>query len=113
MALSEDQKAMLKLVSQPDTSYEDIAALMGLSVEQVRAKVDDALKQLDGGAATPAEPEPEEKPKAEKKPEPESEPKAAPKQAPESRKPAPATKVAGRGSRPSLGLPEDRGARYG
>jgi hypothetical protein len=52
MALSEDQKAMLKLVSQPDTSYEDIAALMGLSVEEVRAKVDDALRQLDTASAT-------------------------------------------------------------
>ena len=54
--LSEDQKAMLKLVSQPDTGYEDIAALMGLSVDEVRAKVDGALAGLDSGGKAAPEP---------------------------------------------------------
>lgn len=108
MPLSEDQKAMLKLVSQPDTSYEDIAALMGLSVDEVRAKVDDALRQLDAGAeaAKPAEPEPE--PPAEP-----AEPPAAsrvdPAPARQTGK-APPKKAAS--PRPSLKLPEDKGARY-
>jgi pyruvate/2-oxoglutarate dehydrogenase complex dihydrolipoamide acyltransferase (E2) component len=92
MALSEDQKAMLKLVSQPDTSYEDIAALMGLSVDEVREKVNDALAQIDaGGSAPAAEPEPP-KPEPEKpKPEPAATPQAASKPAP-APKPTAATK---------------------
>jgi hypothetical protein len=108
MALSEDQKAMLKLVSQPDTSYEDIAALMGLSVEEVREKVDDALAQIDaGGSAPAAEPEPP-KPEPEKpKPEPAATPQAASKPAP-APKPTAATKQ----RKPSPKLPEDKGARY-
>ncbi len=40
MALSDDQKAMLRLLAQREQGYDDIAALMGLSVEEVRAKVD-------------------------------------------------------------------------
>ncbi|HEY5977869.1 MAG TPA: hypothetical protein VIT85_08430 [Solirubrobacterales bacterium] len=102
MALSEDQKAMLKLVSQPDTSYEDIAALMGLSVEEVRAKVDDALRQLDQGAEKAAEPPPPPPPKPEPVPE-EKKPEVAARPAP--------TPAASRKSRPKLKLPEDKGAR--
>ena len=39
MALSDDQKAMLRLLAQREQGYDDIAALMGLSVEEVRARV--------------------------------------------------------------------------
>ncbi len=77
MALSDEQNAMLRLLAQGEQSYADIAALMGLSEEDVRAKVVGALAQLQaegkpapevpppiaGGAhpaaeATPPEPEP-------------------------------------------------------
>lgn len=61
MALSEDQKAMLRLLAQREQGYEDLAALMGLSVGEVREKVKDALDQLeaDGGTPPPLPPEPE------------------------------------------------------
>lgn len=77
MALSDEQNAMLRLLAQGEQGYADIAALMGLSEEEVRAKVVGALAQLQaegrpapdvpppipGGAkpaveATPPEPEP-------------------------------------------------------
>ncbi|MGE0066201.1 MAG: hypothetical protein AB7T48_02505 [Solirubrobacterales bacterium] len=60
MALSDDQRAMLRLLAQREQGYEDIAALMGLSVDDVRAKVKDALAQLEdeGVAAPPLPPEP-------------------------------------------------------
>ena len=60
MALSDDQRAMLRLLAQREQGYEDIAALMGLSVDDVRAKVKDALAQLEneGAAAPPLPPEP-------------------------------------------------------
>ena len=44
MALSDDQKAMLRLLAQREQGYEDIAALMGLSVDEVRAKVKDGAR---------------------------------------------------------------------
>jgi hypothetical protein len=60
MPLSDDQKAMLRLLAQREQGYEDLAALMGLSVEEVRAKVGDALAQLEAegepAPALPAEP---------------------------------------------------------
>lgn len=62
MGLSDDQRAMLRLVAQRgEQGYEDIAALKGLSVEEVRAEVAAALAQLDdegalaGSAAAAAE----------------------------------------------------------
>jgi hypothetical protein len=56
VALSEDQKAMLRLLAQREEGYEDIAALLGLSVAEVRARVKGALAELDAAAAGPAEP---------------------------------------------------------
>src|SRR5690348_1474649 len=135
MALSDDQRAMLKLVSQPDTSYEDIAALMGLSVDDVRAKVDDALRQLDSGADASGEPSPQdrrdaaeadeapaveaeeptpapepEKPKEEAKP-------AAKETPPPTRstpsKPSTPSRTSTPSPKPALKLPDDKGARYG
>jgi hypothetical protein len=60
MPLSEDQKAMLRLLAQREQGYDDLAALMGLSVDEVRAKVKDALGQLEeeGKEAPPLPVEP-------------------------------------------------------
>lgn len=65
MPLSDDQKAMLRLLAQSDVSYEDIAALKGKSVEEVKAEVEAALAELDRSQAaqpSPAPPEPEPTP---------------------------------------------------
>jgi hypothetical protein len=77
VALSDEQNAMLRLLAQGEQGYADIAALMGLAEDEVRAKVVGALAQLQaegkpvpdvpppipGGAkpaaeVTPPEPEP-------------------------------------------------------
>lgn len=60
MPLSDDQKAMLRLLAQREQGYDDLAALMGLSVDEVRVKVKDALEQLEeeGAAPSPAPVEP-------------------------------------------------------
>ncbi len=79
MALTDDQRAMLRLLAQNDDSYEDIAALKGVSVEQVRSEVKAAL------AAAAAEQEagpPEQPPPAEETPPPPSPPQPKPKPAP-------------------------------
>jgi hypothetical protein len=79
VALSDEQNAMLRLLAQGEQGYADIAALLGQSEDEVRAKVVGALAQLQaegkpapdvppplvGGAhpaaeATPPEPEPVE-----------------------------------------------------
>jgi len=83
VALSDEQNAMLRLLARGEQGYADIAALMGLSEEEVRAKVVGALAQLQaegkpapdvpppivGGAkpaaeATAPEPEPPAEPTA-------------------------------------------------
>ncbi|MFT3862736.1 MAG: hypothetical protein QM729_00560 [Solirubrobacterales bacterium] len=46
MALSDEQNAMLRLLASGEQGYEDIAALLGQSVDEVRAKVVGALAQL-------------------------------------------------------------------
>ncbi len=48
MALTDDQKAMLRLLAQREQGYDDIAALTGQGVAAVRAKVKDAIAALDG-----------------------------------------------------------------
>ncbi|HVO55330.1 MAG TPA: hypothetical protein VMT37_13045 [Solirubrobacterales bacterium] len=106
--MSDDQRAMLRMVAQRgDQGYEDIAALMGLSVEEVRAKVAAALAELDEeGALASATGSDEKKPAEEapaEKPAPaEAEPVAAkappaPTAAPA---PKPTVKPARRSSRP-------------
>jgi hypothetical protein len=74
VALSDEQNAMLRLLASGEQGYDDIAALMGLSVTEVRAKVVGALAQLEaegkpvpdvpspvaGGAKPPAEATPAE-----------------------------------------------------
>lgn len=53
MALSDDQRALLRLLAKREDGYEDIAALKGLSVEQVRAEVNDALAELQAAGEAP------------------------------------------------------------
>ncbi len=54
MALTDDQKAILRLLAQREQGYDDIAALTGQGVDGVRAKVKEALLALEGSGA-PAE----------------------------------------------------------
>ena len=57
MPLSDDQKAMLRLLAR-DQSYEDIAALMGLSVDEVVSRARGAVAQLEAeGIPAPSLPE--------------------------------------------------------
>jgi hypothetical protein len=56
MALSDDQRALLRLLAQREEGYEDIAALKGLSVAQVRAEVKDALAELQAMNEPPPAP---------------------------------------------------------
>jgi len=55
MGLSDDQRALLRLLAQREQGYEDIAALKGKSVADVREEVREALAALD---APPPEPPP-------------------------------------------------------
>ena len=48
MPLTDDQRAMLQLLLQRGQSYEDIASLLGLDVEQVRARARAALTEIGG-----------------------------------------------------------------
>jgi hypothetical protein len=113
MALTDDQRAMIRLLAQREEGYEEIAALMGLSVDEVRARVKEALEELDASGGTPQAPPPEKveepeqaKPvKAPESPQPPKEP-APSKPAP----PRPATSKPQR-SQPSLSLPRDPGKR--
>jgi hypothetical protein len=113
VALTDDQKAMLRLLAQREQGYGDIAALTGQSVDDVRAKVKVALSALEGpgAAAEPlpvaTEPAPSPSPPLPPSPPTESKPPVAAK-----RKPATARKpLAPRLSR--LKLPEDQGAVWG
>jgi outer membrane biosynthesis protein TonB len=132
--MTDDQKAMLRLLAQREEGYEDMAALMGISVEEVRSRVKEALsevEQAEGAAqeptapppaptsSTPAEPEPP-LPPAPKPPEPKT--AEAPPAPPTAASPRPAGKKAqapraapGRRLLPSSGLklPKDRGALIG
>lgn len=48
---------MLRLLAQRQASYEDVAALMGITVEEVQARVADALGETGGGEASPPPPD--------------------------------------------------------
>jgi hypothetical protein len=101
---------MLRLLAQREQGYDDIAALMGLSVDEVRAKVKEALAALDeGGAAPPPTPEPE--PPAAKPPPPSPPEPTPPEPAPKPPAPKPAPRAA-KLPRPK-GLPQDQGALRG
>jgi Sigma-70, region 4 len=103
VGLSEDQKAMLRLLAQREQGYDDIAALMGISVEQVRERVKDALDQLkDEGDS--AEELPSAEPPAQPAPPPPPPPKEpSPQAAPAAKDQSPA--------KPKISLPESQGAR--
>ena len=69
MALTDDQKAMLRLLAQREEGYEDMAALMGISVEEVRERVKEALAEATEEPApeppaAPTPPAPPEPPPA-------------------------------------------------
>lgn len=107
MALTDDQRAMLRLLAQREQGYEDIAALMGLSVDEVRAKVKEALAEVDesgqGAADTeeaakapavePEKPTEAEKPPPAKEPKPEEPVEKATEESPQpATRPSPAAK---------------------
>jgi hypothetical protein len=108
MALDADQRAMLRLLAQREQGYEDIGALMGLSVDQVRARVRDALAELDrldSAAASGDRIEPPAPPAQE----PASPQRAAPAAAPRSTPSRPKSRSRPLGSRlPRVSLPGDR-----
>lgn len=60
MPLSDDQKAILRLLSQRgEQGYEDLSALMGISVGEVHARAQAAARELEGeGIPAPAIPSP-------------------------------------------------------
>jgi hypothetical protein len=107
--LSDDQKAMLRVLAQREEGYEDMAALMGISVEELRRRVKEALAEVEEEA--PSEPAaPAEQPSASEPP--------APAPAPEPTPPAPAPTPATQSTPPMRGrlankLPKDRGALIG
>jgi len=132
--LTDDQKAMLRLLAQREEGYDDMAALMGISVEEVRERVKEALAEVEeppapeeepAAAAPPPPPvEPTQpvavEPPAAVPPAPTGEPKLA--ESPAAEEPSPATPVAepkpsagGKRSTqiPSLKVPKDRGALIG
>ena len=126
MGLTDDQKAMLRLLAQREEGYDDMAALMGISVEEVRERVKEALAEVDepktkGAAAEAPAPVPAptrpvvptpEKPEA-KEPEPQQD-KPAPAAPPASEKTAASVPASKRSTQiPSLKLPKDRGALIG
>jgi hypothetical protein len=119
VALSEDQKAMLRLLAQREQGYEDIAALMGLSVDEVRAKAKEAAAQMEAeGLPAPAlPPEPEgaeeaKRPAAAPPPAPPPEPRAPEAEAPaKAPAPPPPQRESATPARPRLTLPSDPGVR--
>jgi hypothetical protein len=92
--LSDDQKAMLRVLAQREEGYEDMAALMGIGVEELRRRVKEALAEV------------EEEPVA-----------AAPEPPPSPSPPIVAPTPATSSSRPHRALapklPKDRGALIG
>jgi hypothetical protein len=119
VALSDEQNAMLRLLASGEQGYGDIAALLGLSEDEVRAKVVGALAQLQaegkpapdipppipGGAKPAAEVAPPE-PEPPAPSEPEAEPIQAEPTAPQAASepqaaPAPATPAKPAGQAPT------------
>jgi hypothetical protein len=133
--MTDDQKAMLRLLAQREEGYEDMAALMGISVEEVRSRVKEALAEVDqseGSAEEPPKPEPAPPPPpSPDPPQPVAEappprpatgdPSPTPPAPPASESPQPTVKASTAtkrsGNRPprlsGLRLPKDRGALIG
>jgi hypothetical protein len=125
VALSEDQKAMLRLLAQREQGYEDIAALMGISVEDVHARAREAVAQLEAEgipapqlpaepqgakAEPPREPEPADRPepapdRTPTPPAPQAEPRTEPPAPRVEPEPAAAPASGGGRSRPKISLP--------
>ena len=128
MALSDDQKAMLRLLSERgEEGYNDMAALMGISVEEARERVKEALAEVAGSgtanteaseppAPTPPPPPAPEPPTAVEQPpapQPVSEPAPGPA-AKTTKAPAPSAPTGRQSPKlPSVKLPKDRGALIG
>jgi hypothetical protein len=126
VGLSDDQKAMLRLLAQREEGYDDMAALMGISVEEVRERVKEALSEVDRAEADPAaavegpapvtEATPPVPPAA---PEPRAEPAPpSPVESPSDSQSAAGIPTPKRSPQrspqiPSLKLPKDRGALIG
>jgi hypothetical protein len=134
--MTDDQKAMLRLLAQREEGYEDMAALMGISVEEVRSRVKEALAEVDAPEespepapptpsapqpprskpvpATPSSPAPEPPSPAGEGPPSSPAPPAAGEAQPAATASAPGVRA---GSRPrqlsGLKLPKDRGALIG
>ena len=129
MGLTDDQKAMLRLLAQREEGYDDMAALMGISVEEVRERVKEALAEVEEppaserGTKAPVEPAAPPPPQAPEPPAP-AEPVPPTAMTPMAAPPAPTTPVGEPGSQPSqlkkrstqipsLRVPKDRGALIG
>jgi hypothetical protein len=123
--MTDDQKAMLRLLAQREEGYEDMAALMGVSVEEVRSRVKEALAEVNQSEVAAEEPpKPEPTPAPPPPPEP-SQPVAedppptppvppAPESPPTAKAPASTKRSANHPPQlSSLGLPKDRGALIG
>jgi len=108
---------MLRLLAQREQGYDDIAALMGLSVEEVRSRVGEALAELEAEGAEstppePPEPEPVPDPPEPEPPAPEPEPPARPEPSPPPPPPAAAAESKpSPAQRPRLALPKENGPR--
>jgi hypothetical protein len=123
VALSDDQKAMLRLLSERgEESYNDMAALMGISVEEARERVKEALAEVAGsGTAAPdaqeppaaaPPPAPAPPPVVEQPPAPQPVSETAPE--PAAVAPTPSARTGKQPSKlPGLKLPKDRGALIG
>jgi outer membrane biosynthesis protein TonB len=120
--LTDDQKAMLRLLAQREEGYDDMAALMGISVEEVRERVKEALAEVEeppapaeepAAPSTPATPDPTPPPTA--PPAPAQEAPPTPPAPEETGEPGPkpgATKKRA-AQIPSLNVPKARGALIG
>jgi hypothetical protein len=127
--LTDDQKAMLRLLAQREEGYDDMAALMGISVEEVRERVKEALAEVEEPPASKTQPEPPVAPTPPPPSAPEPPAAAEPPPTPAAEEPAPtpptpakpagesAPKSAATKKRsaqiPSLKVPKDRGALIG
>jgi hypothetical protein len=123
--LTDDQKAMLRLLAQREEGYEDMAAVMGISVEEVRERVKEALAEVDEPEAAVEEPPATPIPAPPPPPAPEppqpvaTEPPAATLPSSAAPEPAPSASAPsgpqGKRSSRALGsrMPKDRGALIG
>jgi hypothetical protein len=128
VALTDDQKAMLRLLAQREEGYEDMAALMGITVEEVRERVKEALAEVaepEKAVAVGSDPPPApqgttpapSQPPAPEPPTPAVQPVAGPSPEPPASAAEPVAPSAPGSKRtahlPGLKLPKDRGALIG